>query len=712
MRSDREMLELILATARADARVRAVILSGSRADPFVAPDALQDFDVVFVVDEVAPFRADLGWTRIFGEPAIVQLPDEMLGAPPRADGGVAVLMQFIDGHRIDLTLLPASAMTGFEHDGPSTVLYDPAGLVPLPPPPEAPHHLPEPPTRQAFADVCNEFWWVAPYVAKGLVRGELTYARHHLDTVLRAQLLTMLDWYVLGASGGARGAGKHGRFLRRELPGELWSLLEATYADAQTERAWAALEALATLFRRVAGAVAERHGFTYLAGDDERVTTLLRRMRARGDGAGPARAWPVPSGRPTALAKVLGELPDLFAWPDGRRVATTAEWPERASAWRDLIVELAYGGLPPAAERLELEVRSETRLRHLPGAPRWRSVRLHLAVAGAELSFALRLLLPEVSAPVPAIAYGDGCWWNLSDQALTGFAERGIALASFDRTEVAPDVVPAAIAGLRDSLAGSGPVASNGGGAPPLRCGGLFDLLPDHRFGALSAWAWAYQRVVDLLLLVPEIDPQRIGVTGFSRGAKAALLAGAVDPRIALVHAHASGAGGAAPYRLLGEGAETLDVARAFPTWFGPQLAGFRGREHALPFDQHALLACVAPRALLLSGGVDDRWANPEGTLQAAWAAREAYRFVGAADALTIMFRRGGHAHTLEDWERLLEIAAWHWLAGRDPAGCDPAGRDPAGRDPAGCDPAGRDSLPFEGLRPAFRWRAPAAEEA
>jgi hypothetical protein len=98
-------------------------------------------------------------------------------------------------------------------------------------------------TAAAFADACNEFWWVAPYVAKGLLRGELTYACHHLDTVMRAQLMTMLDWGVAGASGSRRGAGKHGRHLRRELAPERWRWLEATFAAAGEAAAWDALEA-------------------------------------------------------------------------------------------------------------------------------------------------------------------------------------------------------------------------------------------------------------------------------------------------------------------------------------------------------------------------------------------------------------------------------------------------------------------------------------
>jgi len=285
-RSDEEVLRLILGVARADPRVRAVVVSGSRADPAAPADPWRDFDVVYVVRDVAPFRADPAWIDAFGERAILQRPDAMVGAPVRHDGGEAYLMLFVDGRRIDLTLLPVAAMAGFRHDGPASVLLDLDGVVPAPPAPDAPHHVPAPPSAAAFADVCNEFWWVAPYVAKGLARGELTYARHHLDTVLRAQLLTMLGWEVAAASGFRRGPGKLGRYLRRELPPAWWERLEATYADAEPGHAWAALEAMTGLFRTVARGVADRFGFVYPSDDDARVMAHLDRMR-RTAGPGP-----------------------------------------------------------------------------------------------------------------------------------------------------------------------------------------------------------------------------------------------------------------------------------------------------------------------------------------------------------------------------------------------------------------------------------------
>lgn len=280
-------LDRVLDAARADPRVRAAVLSGSRADPAASTDAWSDVDVVFVVRDVAPFRADPAWIDVFGERAILQRPDAMADASPRADGGEAYLMLFVDGSRIDLTLLPVGAMATYRHDGPAKVLFDRDGVVPPPPAPDAPQHVPDPPTAAAVADVCNEFWWVAPYVAKGLARGETTYAHHHLDTVLRARLLSMLGWRVAAANGFRRGPGKFGRDLRRELPPERWARLEATYADADPAHGWAALHAMTELFRDVAAEVAVRFGFDYPWSDDRHVTGHLRRVEGQAGGGSP-----------------------------------------------------------------------------------------------------------------------------------------------------------------------------------------------------------------------------------------------------------------------------------------------------------------------------------------------------------------------------------------------------------------------------------------
>ena len=341
---------------------------------------------------------------------------------------------------------------------------------------------------------------------------------------------------------------------------------------------------------------------------------------------------------------------------------------------------------------MAVALRSQGRVRRLAGEPMVSAYRISVDLEGRRLEFGMHVLTPEgpveVSAAdeapngprgLPVVVDPDACWWNLGDDSIEKFLARGVAVVRFDRTEVVDD-----------------PAATPGAGS--ARRGGLHDLCHDSPFGAVAAWAWAIHRVVDAVGLLasgaaggklepPPLDATRLAVTGFSRGGKAALLAGATDQRIGLVHAHASGAGGAAPFLLAGEGSEGLRVARAFPAWFGPQLAGFLGREAQLPVDQHVLAAAVMPRPLLLTCGVEDLWANPAGTAQAALAAREVALFLGEPEAVEMRVRQGGHHHGAEDWAELLRFLGNRWLGADEPSTWREA---------------------TDGLEPSFAWRRPA----
>ena len=280
MRSEKEMMKLILDTAREDERIRAVMMNGSRANPNAPKDFFQDFDIVYFVTEVDSFKADPGWIARFGEMMILQLPDDMVDPPPEQEISYAYLMQFADGNRIDLTLHPIDKLGEREEDSQTVVLLDKDGILPAYLPPSDSDYLPKPPTAKAFADCCNEFWWVSPYAAKGLWREELTYARHIQDEYVREQLMKMLDWYVGVKTGFSVAPGKEGKYLKKYLEPELWAMLERTYADADTEHTWEALLAMGDLFRKTALEVAQHFGYAYPSGDDERVSAHLRHVRA------------------------------------------------------------------------------------------------------------------------------------------------------------------------------------------------------------------------------------------------------------------------------------------------------------------------------------------------------------------------------------------------------------------------------------------------
>ena len=333
-------------------------------------------------------------------------------------------------------------------------------------------------------------------------------------------------------------------------------------------------------------------------------------------------------------------LPDLLEPADGARIRTPAQWMSQRQQLLGALVALQYGGLPEAT-RARHEVLHVATSRQFAGA-QVLSLRIFPAPP-SPFSFALRLTVPAADGPVPVVLTGDACWTYATDAVVAEVLRRGFVLAQFNRAELAAD----AGHGRRDN--------------------GIYTVLGGSTFGAIAAWAWGYHRCVDVLSGLPMLDPQRIAITGHSRGGKASLLAGATDGRIALTHANNSGAAGAGCYRDQGPGAETLaDLLRDFGHWLGPGMGAYAGREAQLPFDQHTLKALVAPRLLLTTEARQDLWANPQGTWTTHLAAREVYALLGVPDHIACVLRDGDHQHSWADWCSFLDVA--DTMPGRAPS--------------------------------------------
>lgn len=337
---------------------------------------------------------------------------------------------------------------------------------------------------------------------------------------------------------------------------------------------------------------------------------------------------PLPS--PSTVSTAI--LPPLLRFSDGRPVADAAGWRKRRPELLRGLLEHAYGSLPPAPPAVHAELLHRHPVARYRGA---QHAQYRLTIPGLPcFSFRLDLWIPPTEGVHPVVLCGDGCWCYVTDQVNAEVLRRGYLLAVFSRVEFAPD---AYVAG---------------------RYSGIYPYFPEHDFGALAAWAWGYHRAVDFLVRDPRVDDARIAIVGHSRGGKTVLLASATDERIALVAANCSGTGGAAAYRHRSAGAETLaDTHRMIPYWYKPALFDYVGREADLPFDQHALLALVAPRALLLTEAREDAWANPAGTVLAYRAASEVFAFLDAERQTVLRFREGAHSHAWEDWLTFLDFA-------------------------------------------------------
>jgi hypothetical protein len=345
------------------------------------------------------------------------------------------------------------------------------------------------------------------------------------------------------------------------------------------------------------------------------------------------------------------KLTDPLVAADGKSVARET-WSARRAELLELFAGQMFGRTPisrPANEAFRvLEVDSHA----LDGKATRKLVEISFDTPHAgSFSFPLQLYLPnDVKRPVSTALLLQ--FEGLTDPAAPLVVDRGWGLAVLDRTKLAADDAKTFRNGVINAFSGDG-------------------LLAADAWQAIAVWAWSASRAFDYLETDPAIDPKRVAVVGFSRMGKTALWAGATDERFAAVISNESGAGGAAlSNRKFGETIEDLNVR--FPHWFAQSYRHYNGREGALPFDQHELLALIAPRPLYVGSADDDLWSDPRGEFLACVAASPVYEMLGATGIGTDVMppldtpaasghigyhvRRGRHAFTDYDWHRYLDF--------------------------------------------------------
>lgn len=253
MRTEPQILDLIFQTAKV-LQVNAVAMSGSRTDTKAPKDEFQDYDVVYVVDDLDNLTSDLSWLDQFGNRLIEQY--NVLG------NRRLYLMLFEDGNRIDLTLCPKDHIQEWvDSEADYTVLKDEKGLF------ESYTTSPErywtsPASQTDFEKACNEFWWVSAYVVKGIHRNHLVYATDHLYGICQQELLKLLAWQVV-ADKGTVDVGKNYKYLFQYLPTEKEKEFTALLDFADQKSLTKSLLATMDFFHKEAQDFSLKTGFHY-----------------------------------------------------------------------------------------------------------------------------------------------------------------------------------------------------------------------------------------------------------------------------------------------------------------------------------------------------------------------------------------------------------------------------------------------------------------
>ena len=268
MRTETEMLNRILQIAKT-IQVEAIAISGSRTDTKAPKDEFQDYDVVYIVDDLDNLKRDISWLDQFGKRIIEQ--EVTLGHRR------LYLMLFEDGNRIDLTLCPQEHMQEWvDSEAGFTVLEDKKGLFEsYSPNPQ--RYWRSPATETDFKNSCNEFWWVSAYVVKGIHRNHLVYATDHLYGICQQELLKLLAWQV-AADKGTVDVGKNYKYLFQYLPAEKEKEFTALLDFSDQKKITKSLFATMDFFHKEAQAFSLKTGFHY---DKETAEKMIEYAEAR-----------------------------------------------------------------------------------------------------------------------------------------------------------------------------------------------------------------------------------------------------------------------------------------------------------------------------------------------------------------------------------------------------------------------------------------------
>ena len=386
--------------------------------------------------------------------------------------------------------------------------------------------------------------------------------------------------------------------------------------------------------------------------------------------------------------------PDPLIFNDGRKVATTKQWEkQRRPELLEMFASQMYGRTPKNKMKVTYQTLSEN-TNFMDGKATCKQVKFVFTNGKKNVEALLLLILPNLpKEKVPVfVAYNyNGNHTTIADPSILfpsfyslpeipeqlrwseSFRERGGQSSrwSYDKliergygvaTMFYQDIYPDKPGYADHSVVSLFPGYSSG------------RLQPDE-WQALGAWAWGMSRIVDYLETQKRVDAKKIITMGHSRHGKAALWAGVQDKRFSMVISNNSGSGGAAlSKRVFGE--NIARITNAFPHWFCPAFNRYANNEANLPFDQHQLVALIAPRYAYIASAVEDTWADPKGEFLAGYYAGPVYELYGMKGLGTDLqpplhqpimnvvgyhIRAGIHDVTEYDWMCWMDFADKHW---------------------------------------------------
>jgi hypothetical protein len=382
-------------------------------------------------------------------------------------------------------------------------------------------------------------------------------------------------------------------------------------------------------------------------------------------------------------------LPDPLQTKDGKRITNSQQWmQQQRPAMLKLFADNVYGRMPGKPKDIRFKIFSVDS-NALQGKAVRKQVTIFFNSTASAPSMDVLLYLPRAAKkPVP-VFIGLNFYGNQTINADTGIRLSTRWVMNNEKLGLINNLATDASRGIDASKWAVEEIVNRGYGLATAYYG---DLEPDHPDGwktgvrttmktelsidenewsAIGAWAWGLSRMMDYLENDAAVDAKKVVITGHSRLGKACLWAAANDHRFAIIVSNNSGEGGAAlSKRWFGETTERMNTS--FPHWFVAAYKQYNKHPELLPFDQHILLAMMAPRPLYVASASEDLWADPKGEFLSAKNAEPVYSLFGKkglgvtdmpavdhpiGETIRYHVRTGKHDFTSYDWKQYLDFA-------------------------------------------------------
>ncbi len=372
-------------------------------------------------------------------------------------------------------------------------------------------------------------------------------------------------------------------------------------------------------------------------------------------------------------------------------ISDSEEWPQARENMHQILEQNVYGEIPNTGHatlikttKLDSSALAQPIIAGPAIAEQWQ---IELQADGEAKEFLAVLVLPQSETPVPLVLIQNFCGLEASVPQLTltplettsrlcsdsNAFINSVHLYVFGRYAAAPPLEMILAEGYGVLIFNSGDFIKDKAALAPQQMDAFFPASRQGKnpIGTIGAWAFASMRMMDLLEQDKRIRADKVFTYGHSRQGKSALVAAAFDTRFAGSISHQSGTGGAALTRSH-NGESITSITKTYPHWFTPAYAEL-GNQNSTDFDQHFLIAMLAPRSLLLGNARRDVWSDPVSTFRAAEAASPVWEMFNkqgmraknlgdyqpSAD-IAFWMRPGTHGQVKEDWPAFLQFLAAH----------------------------------------------------